>query len=121
MRVKKRFFLNEEVQWIHCGKHTPKIVSKDKTNNVVSLSEFSAKGKETTDKYIAMAIQKLVSEGVVDICVVSSDFDFVDIFKMITVTNPDKCLKFKLIAPYAKGRLLREESTSTIEIIKVSV
>ena len=103
--------------WIHVQRETPRKLTKVPNIEVVSVREMSAKGKETTDKYIGIAIQKAVSEGVRKFTVISRDYDFVDIFKMIVMSNPEVELDFTLVAAKAQGRLLDAKSTSTISIV----
>lgn len=57
-------------------------------------------GKEAVDKFIAGYIQKAVHDGYSEITVVSSDYDFIDIFKMAVMIN-DKAAKvsFRMIVP----------------------
>lgn len=103
--------------WIHVQREIPRKLSKIPNIEAISVRDMAAKGKETTDKYIAIAIQKGVSEGIKKFTVISRDYDFVDIFKMIVMSNPEVELDFTLVAAKAQGRLLDAKSTSTISIV----
>lgn len=81
---------------------------------VVSLKGFSA-GKEITDKYIAMRAQQALREGYSKITVVSNDYDFFDIFKMLNLLNRTNAI-FTLVALNAKGKLTTATSTQNIQI-----
>jgi len=79
-----------------------------------------ATGKEIVDKFIGAYIQKSLAEGYTEIIVVSSDFDFIDIFKLALELNPTvKNVSFKIIVPNARGRLSEVETSTNIEIIKL--
>lgn len=105
------------VSWITSGT-VPNYVKKHNIK-FVCLSSVSSHGKETSDKYIGIAIQQAVSSGITNITVVSSDYDFVDIFKMVSMLNLTVQLNFTLVAPAAKGRLVDHPSTDTITIMKL--
>lgn len=83
-----------------------KVLTKLVDVNKIYLVGYS-KGKEVVDKFIGAYIQKALSDGYTDITVVSSDYDFIDIFKMALVLNPtiDNNVSFRMIIPKPKGRL----------------
>lgn len=87
--------------------------------NSIYLSGFSTK-KEIVDKCIAIYIHKAIIEGYTNITVVSSDYDFVDIFKLMSVINHAYAhIKFKLIIPHPLGKLsVLPHNVQNIEIIK---
>ena len=97
----------------------PKCLRKLDGVNKIYLSGYSA-SKEVTDKFIGAYIQKAVQDGYSNITVVSSDYDFIDIFKMAVVLNPGAAnLKFRMIIPHAKGRLAElPEAVANIEIVR---
>ena len=98
----------------------PKAVrSKMQGVNVILLSGYST-GKEVVDKFIAGYIQLAVCEGYEEITVVSSDYDFIDIFKMAVKINPIAgTIKFRLVIPQANGKTLDlPDQLLNIEIIK---
>lgn len=82
----------------------PKKIRRHKAITVTALRDFKA-GKEAVDKYIAIAAQKAIDEGYTKISVISSDYDFIDIFRMLQLANKDCLVEFTLIAPDPKGRL----------------
>ncbi|UTS52081.1 hypothetical protein [Synechococcus phage BUCT-ZZ01] len=66
------------------------VPNKIKNDNRVikhRLAGFSRKGKETTDKYIGMLIQRQIDKGHRSFVVASSDYDFVCMFKMLYELN----------------------------------
>lgn len=82
----------------------PKCLRQTVGINKIYLSGYRV-GKENTDKFIASYIQKSVQEGYTDITVVSSDYDFIDIFKMALALNPNAAkINFRLIVPVLRGR-----------------
>lgn len=81
---------------------------------VVLLKGFSP-GKEVTDKFIAMRCQQALREGYSKITVISNDYDFIDIFKMLNVLNNTN-VKFTLVAPKASGRLSKTNNKQNISI-----
>lgn len=93
-----------------------KKLSKDGVN-LISLAGMT-NGKEVTDKFIAAYIQKAISEKFNSITVVSSDYDFIDIFKMSAKLSDTTKLKLRLIAPHAIGKLCNAKVTG-VEIIKM--
>lgn len=88
--------------------------------NRIYLEGFRT-GKEIVDKYIAAYIQKAVTEGYTHITIVSSDYDFFDIFKMaVLVDDRASLLTFKLIVPKAEGMIKTlPHQVANIEIIKM--
>lgn len=103
------------------GHNTPKALNKEqyKDLNKIFLSGLSH-GKEVVDKFIGAYIQKCVCEGYKEITVVSSDYDFIDIFKMASqIDGRASGLTFRLIVPNAIGKLEKiPEQMLNIEIIK---
>ena len=98
----------------------PKRLRKiDEKINKIYLEGFTAR-KEVVDKFIVAYIQKSIASGYNHITVVSSDYDFIDIFKMATMLDEKSSnITFRLIIPYAQGRLLElPEKMLNIEIIK---
>lgn len=91
----------------------------DDTINKIYLSGYST-GKEVVDKFIAAYIQRAVIEGYDQITVVSSDYDFIDIFKMAVQVNPQAGqVTFRIIIPNVRGRLAElPEQVFNIEVIK---
>ena len=104
------------------GGKPPRILGKDnlKEINKVYLRGY-ATGKEVTDKYIAGMIQKAVADGYNHITVISSDYDFLDIFKMAVQINPAlKTATMRLIVPHATGKMARVEAqVANVEVIKM--
>jgi hypothetical protein len=78
-------------------------------------------GKECVDKFIAAYIQKAVSERYDEITVVSSDYDFIDIFKMAVVVDPTASeITFRIIIPVARGRIKElPAKVANITVVKV--
>lgn len=108
-----------ECQFITAS-NIPKKVTKEKRINITRLHGFRA-GKEATDKYISAYMQKSIGEGYNDILIVSSDYDFVDIFKMTAMLNTDaKTLKFTLVVPDS-GRWTpkQTEHAKHVDIVRV--
>ena len=102
--------------------HPPRALRGDavKDINTIYLRGY-ASGKEVTDKYIAAMIQKAVFDGFNHITVISSDYDFFDIFKMALQINPAlEHATMRLIVPKAEGKLAKTtNSTANIEVIKM--
>jgi predicted RNA-binding protein with PIN domain len=112
---------NTETHFIKLGAfdNTPKKLKKFPEINEVYLTGFTKK-KEVTDKYIAAFINKAINEGYNHITVISSDYDFIDIFKMAVILD-DKASKlvFRMIMPKMLGRASHLPSKiANIEIIK---
>lgn len=99
----------------------PKRLRKiDKRINKIYLSHLTGQ-KEVVDKFICGYIQKAIANGYKHITVISSDYDFIDIFKMSLIINDDVTdkVKFRLIVPKASGRMLElPDQILNIEIIK---
>lgn len=97
----------------------PKVLRKLKDVNKIYLAGFT-KGKEVTDKFIGAYIQKAIADGYTHVTVVSSDYDFIDIFKMCAIVEEKATkLTFRMIVPNAKGRLKDlPDQLLNIEIIK---
>lgn len=87
----------------------PKILYNTKNINKIYLRGM-ALGKEVTDKFIGAYIQKAIQDGYTEITVVSQDYDFIDIFKMAVLLNPEAAkLSFRIIVPILhKGSKLSE-------------
>jgi hypothetical protein len=102
------------------GHKEPKALRHESKFKKICLAGFGA-GKETVDKFITAYIQKSLTKGYNDITVVSSDYDFIDIFKMITQLNPEYSdITFRIIIPRPLGRLKTlPEQMANIEIIKL--
>lgn len=99
----------------------PKILKKlDSSINKIYLVDYTA-GKEVVDKFITAYIQKAIDSKYTHITVVSSDYDFIDTFKMSVMLNPlASHVTFRMIVPKAKGRLSEFESNVVnIEIVKL--
>jgi len=83
----------------------PKRLNDTNGINKIYLRGYST-GKEVSDKFIGAFIQKSIHDGYTDITVGSSDYDFIDIFKMAIILNPNvPKLNFRIIVPHAQGRL----------------
>lgn len=110
------------VRVISEGSEAPKLLRKDNTKeiNKIYLRGY-ASGKEITDKYIAGMIQKAVADGYNHITVISSDYDFFDIFKMSVQINPAlESSTMRLIVPKAEGKMVRvTPQVANIEVIKM--
>lgn len=77
----------------------------DKDINKIYLRGYT-NGKEVVDKFIGAYIQKALSDGYTDITVVSSDYDFIDIFKMAVQLNPSAAaVTFRMVIPNGQGRV----------------
>ena len=108
------------------GEYNIPVVYKNKSSSFrfVFLSEYRS-GKETCDKYVAAAIQKAVAEGYRKITVVSNDYDFVEIFRMIAELNENLEGAEFIIAslkpsPKIKGMDWMMVRTNTITVQKIS-
>jgi hypothetical protein len=82
------------------------------------LTGFTRK-KEVTDKFIAMLVQKAINDGYTEIYIVSSDYDFIDIFKMAIEINECIEIRLVLIVPDAQGKMknLKENINNHITVI----
>lgn len=97
----------------------PKLLRGDFGFNKIYLKGFTSR-KEVVDKFIGAYIQRSISEGYDHITVISSDYDFIDIFKMAVQIEPKAVnVTFRMIIPDPKGRLLElPDHIMNIEIIK---
>jgi len=84
------------------------------------LNNFSKK-KEIVDKCIAIYIHKVLTEGYNNITVVSSDYDFIDIFRLIiTLETLPTHIKFRLIIPNPIGKTASlPDKYYNIEVVKI--
>lgn len=102
--------------------NAPKLLRKEIAGlNKIYLSGFTA-GKEIVDKFIAAYIQDAIINGYTEITVVSNDFDFIDIFKMAMILNPEvKNVSFKIIVPKGSGRIceVHDNQIANISIVKL--
>lgn len=125
LRAKNQFLSGVECHFIKLvgvDQNESKELAKVKDLNKIYLRGYKT-GKEVCDKYIAAAIQKAVSDEYTEITVISSDYDFIDIFRMVVEINTDMGVmddvSFKLILPLHqkqdKGRVL----TNNISIVKM--
>jgi hypothetical protein len=102
----------------------PKIFAKTEgiqDINKIYLTGFST-GKEIVDKFIAAFIQDSIVAGYTDITVVSNDFDFIDIFKLAMVMNPEiSDVSFRIIVPSGSGRIceIHENQIANISVVKL--
>ncbi len=94
----------------------PKVLKYYPDINKIILRHFSP-GKEIVDKFIFGYIQTAISNGYSDITIISSDYDFIDIFKMSNLLNHNKTIKFSLIIPRPIGKLKNLKSVGNITII----
>jgi hypothetical protein len=88
--------------------------------NKIYLGGFST-GKEVTDKFIGAYIQKAINDGYTHISVISSDYDFIDIFKLaIVLDERAKQLTFRMIVPTKASKKLNEmpDRLLNIEIVR---
>ncbi len=104
--------LSDDAKPPRCLKDTPDI-------NKIYLRGYTT-GKEVADKFIGAYIQKSIHDGYNDITVVSSDYDFIDIFKMAMLLNPSaKNLTFRIIVPNAQGRIAdMPDRVANIEVVR---
>lgn len=120
LEVYNKYLKNTETHFVRAilsDANPPKALKKTGFNKIY-LRDLSA-GKECTDKFIAAFIQKSLQEGYTNITVVSSDYDFVDIFKMAAQLNPNAKVSFRLIVPRAEGKLKEiPNKFMNIEIVK---
>lgn len=102
----------------------PKAMEAYTDINQVYLSGFK-RGKEVTDKYIAAMIQQAVDNGYQHITVVSADYDFIDIFKMAVMINPDATnVTFRMIVPTGGapvGKQLQSMANQGTKIANIEV
>lgn len=105
--IYKKYFLEDEIETIFIrfvpkGSNPPsclKSFSHYPNFKIQLLKNFTA-GKEVVDKYITALIQKAVLDGYTDINVISGDYDFVDIFRLVSMTQELKeDISFSLFIP----------------------
>jgi hypothetical protein len=103
------------------SENEPKALRNNSDLNKIYLEDLST-GKEVVDKFIGAYIQKAVSEGYKEITVISSDYDFIDIFKMAVQLDPNAGqVLFKLIVPHPQGKVCElPEKMLNIEVVKHS-
>lgn len=103
-----------------CTNITKRLRGVSNDINITYLMGYRT-GKEVVDKFIAGYIHRAVAEGFDEITVVSSDYDFVDIFKMATQINTlSNDVTFKLIDPQSNPRIdSLPNKIVNIEIIKM--
>lgn len=109
------------IRFMPVGMQPPQVLRDPKLDaiNKIYLEGYSA-GKEVVDKFIGSYIQKSIDEGYKHITVVSSDYDFIDIFKMAMMLNPAAGdVTFRMLVPNAQGRMVGATSALNIEIVKV--
>lgn len=101
------------------GTNEPKRL-RDIDSSIIKTYLEDVDSAEAVDKFITAGIQRAVSDGYQEITVVSSDYGFLDIFKMITIINQDAIkIKFRLIVPVARGKLANvPNQVMNIEVIK---
>ena len=93
----------------------PKVLKYYPNIKRILLSQFYP-GKEIVDKFIFGYIQTAIGKGYTDITIISSDYDFIDIFHMSNQLNI-KVISFTLIIPRRIGRLKQLKSMGNITII----
>ena len=109
------------VRYLPVGHSAPQSLRDPKLDaiNKIYLEGYTA-GKEIVDKFIGSYIQKSIDDGYKHITVVSSDYDFIDIFKLAMMLNPAAGdVTFRMIVPNAQGRMIDATSELNIEIVKV--
>ena len=122
LEAHKKHLLGIETHLVRLrGENTnePHILRKVTGINKIYLTGYTT-GKEVTDKFIGAYIQKSLQDGFTEITVVSSDYDFIDVFKMAVQLNPAATkVKFRLIVPNMQGKLNDlPETMLNIEIVK---
>jgi hypothetical protein len=118
-------YLDKDITFVRMFNQTerdPRLI-RDRNFNVVRLRNFN-KSKETTDKYIAMAVMKAICNGITNITVVSQDSDFLDIFELINLQIEVEC-KFTLVLPpknkeYKKIKYKLPKLSKNIHVIGVT-
>jgi hypothetical protein len=113
------------VRTLRGEENPPKILSKSSEKiNKIYLRGLTT-GKETTDKFIGAYIQKAINDGYKEITVVSMDYDFIDIFKMAIMLNPQVTnVMFRIIVPAIanqQGKLYDSEVRGIDKISNISV
>ena len=107
------------IRQIQGGVNPPRALRNMTELNPVYLHGYTS-GKEIVDKFIGASIQKAISDGYIHITVISSDYDFIDIFKMAVMVDPSATnVSFRMIIPNPTGRLVDlGDKIANIEIIK---
>lgn len=105
------------------GHNEPKILRHENDFNKIYLYGYTT-GKEVTDKFIGANIQKAISDGYTEITVVSSDYDFIDIFKLAVTLNPKlKTINFKLIVPpnpaMVSPKMGKDSTCTNIQVMRL--
>ena len=102
------------------GHGEPRQLRSENDFNKIYLEGMSGK-KEVTDKFIAGFIQKAVSDGYTHITVISSDYDFIDIFKMAVMIDPHASeVTFRIIVPHGQGRLKNlPNQIANVQVVKM--
>ncbi len=108
---------NFETRFIRYGGSYPKILRRFPEIQCTYLLHLTS-SKEIVDKFIFGLIQTEISKGYTNFAVISSDYDFIDIFKMSNMINNHTNIKFTLVVPRPRGRLAGMDSSENIEIIK---
>lgn len=118
----KKYLVGVETHLIrlHPSNHSePKILKDMEGFNKIYLSGISP-GKENVDKFIAAYIQNSIVDGYTEITVVSNDFDFIDIFKMAMILNPEvQNVSFRIIVPHGTGRIceIHDNQIANISVV----
>lgn len=109
------------VRQIFSNHEPPKALRNMSGPNMVFLRGYTS-GKEIVDKFIGASIQKAIADGYTHITVVSSDYDFIDIFKMAAMIDPKASeVTFRMVIPNPQGRMVDlGDQIANIEIIKGS-
>lgn len=112
----------EQIQVIschsHCTKHLRSLLKRVDNVTFESVGEFNTefKGKETTDKYIAIQLQRYISAGYTELSIMSADADFYAIAEMLIKSNPGVTLKFTIYVsmkyPMEKHQRLKSRITT---------
>lgn len=108
---------NYETRFIRYGGSFPKILKTFPEIQCTYL-QYLSHSKEVVDKFIFGLIQTEISNGYTNIAIISSDYDFIDIFKMSNIINAHKNIKFTLVVPKPRGRLSEINSNENIEVVK---
>lgn len=108
---------NYETRFVRYGGSFPRILKNFPEIQCTYLLHLSH-SKEVVDKFIFGLIQTEISKGYTNFAVVSSDYDFIDIFKMSNIINEHKNIKFTLVVPKPRGRLATINSSENIDVVK---
>ena len=122
LAIHKKYLIGTETHLIRLlsgDARPPRCLDGTDDINKIYLRGYATE-KEVADKFIGAYIQKSIHDGYTDITVVSSDYDFIDIFKMAMLLNPKaKNLNFRIIVPNAQGKLKEApERIANIEIVR---